>query len=126
MRPMDALTEQQIEEALTSLPGWEFDGEVVTKTYAWGSFREAIDFVNDVADLAEDANHHPDIEVYFDEVVISFRTHSAEAVTDADVRMAGEVEDLASDYEDEFDEDFEDDLDLEDDEGEEEDEDTEA
>ncbi|MBW3562822.1 MAG: 4a-hydroxytetrahydrobiopterin dehydratase [Actinobacteria bacterium] len=112
---MDALTEQQIEEALTSLPGWEFDGEVVTKTYAWASFREAIDFVNDIADLAEDANHHPDIEVYFDEVVISFRTHSAEAVTDADVRMAGEVEDLASDYEDDFeDDDFEDDLELED------------
>lgn len=101
MRPMDALTEQQIEQALTDLPGWEFDGEVITKTYAWGSFRESIDFVNDIADLAEDANHHPDLEIYFDEVVVSFRTHSAEAVTDADVRMAGEVEGLAEEYEDE-------------------------
>ncbi len=97
---MDALTEQQIDEAIADLPGWEYDGEVITKTYAWGSFREAVDFVNDVADLAEDANHHPDIEVYFDEVVISFRTHSADAVTDADVRMAGEVEELASELED--------------------------
>ncbi len=70
MRPMDALTEQQIEQALTDLPGWEFDGEVITKTYVWGSFRESIDFVNDVADLAEDANHHPDLEIYFDERVL--------------------------------------------------------
>lgn len=107
---MDALTEQQIERALVDLPGWEYDGEVITKTYTWGSFRESIDFVNDVADLAEDANHHPDLEVYFDEVVVSFRTHSAEAVTDADVRMAGEVEALASDYEEDLD-----DSDLEDD-----------
>lgn len=109
MRPMDALTEQQIEQALTDLPGWEFDGEVITKTYGWGSFRESIDFVNDVADLAEDANHHPDLEIYFDEVVVSFRTHSAEAVTDADVRMAGEVEGLAEEYEDEDLDDEEDD-----------------
>ncbi len=116
MRPMDALTEQQIEQALADLPGWDFDGEVITKTYTWGSFRDAVDFVNDVADLAEDANHHPDLEIYFDEVVVSFRTHSAEAVTDVDVRMAGEVESLASDDGDDFDdEDFEDDLELDED-----------
>ncbi len=98
---MDALTDEQIQEALGGLPGWEYDGEAVTKTFEWESFRDAIDFVNDIADLAEEANHHPDLEIYFDEVVVSFRTHSAEAVTDADVRMAGEVEGLAEEYEDE-------------------------
>jgi 4a-hydroxytetrahydrobiopterin dehydratase len=91
---MDALSDEQIEEALASLPGWEYDGEAITKTYSWASFRDAIDFVTDVADLAEDENHHPDIEIYFDEVVLSFRTHSADAVTDRDVEMAAEVEDM--------------------------------
>jgi 4a-hydroxytetrahydrobiopterin dehydratase len=106
---MDALTDEQIEDALASLPGWEYDGEAITKSYAWESFRDAIDFVNDVADLAEDENHHPDIEVYFDEVVISFRTHSADSVTSRDVEMAGEVEDMLEEDDDleDFDEDVE-------------------
>ncbi|HEX2028636.1 MAG TPA: 4a-hydroxytetrahydrobiopterin dehydratase [Nitriliruptorales bacterium] len=112
---MEPLTEQQIEEALVTLPGWEYDGEAITKTFGLGSFREAIDFVQDVADLAEEANHHPDLEIYYDEVVVSFRTHSADAVTDNDVRMAAEVESLVSEFEDEalteLDEDFDEDLD---------------
>lgn len=89
---MSALDDEQIEDALAGLPGWEYDGEAITKTYTWESFREAIDFVNDVADLAEDENHHPDLEIYFDEVIISLRTHSADAVTDRDVAVAGEIE----------------------------------
>lgn len=113
---MDALTDSEIQTAIGGLPGWEYDGEAITKTFGWGSFREAIDFVNDVADLAEDENHHPDLEIYFDEVVVSFRTHSADAVTDSDVRMAREVEALASDYEDEEFEDLEEYVDLEEDE----------
>jgi 4a-hydroxytetrahydrobiopterin dehydratase len=111
MPGMDALTEQQITEALGTLPGWEYDGEAISKTYALSSFRDAVDFVNDIADLAEDENHHPDLEIYYDEVVVSFRTHSADAVTDADVRMAAEVEALAAEADDPFDDDFDDEYD---------------
>jgi 4a-hydroxytetrahydrobiopterin dehydratase len=101
---MSSLDDQQIDDALTGLPGWEYDGEAITKTYTWESFRDAIDFVNDIADLAEDENHHPDLEIYFDEVVVSLRTHSADAVTDRDVAVAGEIEAMLD----------EDDLDLDD------------
>lgn len=110
---MDALSEEEIEQALAALPEWEYDGEAVTKTFTWASFRDAIDFVNDVADLAEDENHHPDLEIYFDEVIVSFRTHSADSVTDRDVEMAAEVEDLLAD--DELDDDDDDELDDDDD-----------
>jgi 4a-hydroxytetrahydrobiopterin dehydratase len=89
---MDPLSDEEIQEALATLPDWEYDGEVITKTFAWESFRDAIDFVNDVADLAEEENHHPDLEVYYDEVVVSFRTHSADAVTTRDVDLAQEIE----------------------------------
>ncbi|MFN2557797.1 MAG: 4a-hydroxytetrahydrobiopterin dehydratase [Nitriliruptorales bacterium] len=108
---METLSDQEIEGALAELPGWEFDGEAITKTYALSSFREAIEFINDIADVAEDANHHPDLEIYYDKVVVSFRTHSADAVTDKDVEMAREVEALVTELEvDEFDdgEEFED------------------
>ena len=102
---MSGLSDEEIQAALSSLPDWEFDGEVITKSFAWETFRDAIDFVNDVADVAEDENHHPDIEIYYDEVVVSFRTHSANAVTERDVELAREIEAMLE----------EDDLDLDDD-----------
>lgn len=110
---MEKLSDEQIEESLGDLPGWEYDGEVITKTYPLGSFREAVEFVNDIADVAEEANHHPDLEIYYDEVVVSFRTHSADAVTTNDVEMAREVEALVVE-EDDFDE-VDDDEELDDD-----------
>ncbi len=120
---METLSDQEIEGALAELPGWEFDGEAITKTYALPSFRDAIEFINDIADVAEEANHHPDLEIYYDEVVVSLRTHSLDAVTDNDVRMAAEVESLVTEVdEDDFDDledvdedvdDFDDDFDDE-------------
>ncbi len=102
---MEKLTNEEIQGALGELPGWEYDGEAITKTYALQSFRDAIEFVNDIADVAEEENHHPDLEIYFDEVVVSFRTHSADAVTQRDVAMAREVEALVTELdEEEFDE----------------------
>lgn len=113
---MEKLSDEQIEEALEDLAGWEYDGEVITKTYPLGSFREAIEFVNDIADVAEESNHHPDLEIYFDEVVVSFRTHSEDAVTTNDVEMAKEVESLVVEDDEDYDELDDDDLDEDDDE----------
>lgn len=105
---MEKLTDEDIDRALADLPGWDYDGEAITKTYGLGSFRDAIEFVNDIADLAEEANHHPDLEIYYDEVVVSFRTHSEDAVTDNDVRLAREVETLVVEVEDDDLEDLDD------------------
>lgn len=103
---MSSLDDDQIARALADLPEWEFDGEAITKTYAWASFGDAIEFVNDVAEIAEDLNHHPDLEIYFDEVVVSLRTHSADAVTERDVEVAREIEEMLDldDLDDDLDE----------------------
>lgn len=113
---MEPLDDREIEDGLTDLPGWEYDGEAISRSYEWSSFREAIEFVNDLADLAEDENHHPDLEIYYDEVVVSFRTHSEDAVTDRDLEMAREVEDLVAEFEEDLDDgdDDEDEDDLDD------------
>lgn len=94
---MSRLSDEEIQAALSTLPEWEFDGEAITKSFSWETFRDAIDFVNDVADVAEDENHHPDLEVYYDEVIVSFRTHSADAVTQRDVDLAREIEAMLED-----------------------------
>lgn len=108
---MSALNDAQIRDAIADLPEWEYDGEVITKTYAWESFGDAIEFVNDVADIAEEHDHHPDLEIYYDEVVVSLRTHSADAITERDVEVAREIEEIVAEFDDFDDEDLDDEID---------------
>jgi pterin-4a-carbinolamine dehydratase len=77
------------------LEGWnEVDGKL-EREFKLGSFRDAISFVNRVAELAETENHHPDIEVHYDTVVLRWWTHTAGGVTDRDRELADRSGDLA-------------------------------
>jgi 4a-hydroxytetrahydrobiopterin dehydratase len=68
--------------------GWtEVDG-ALERTWQFGSFPDAIAFVNRVAELAEAENHHPDIAVSYKNVTLRWRTHSADDITDRDRQMA--------------------------------------
>lgn len=86
------LNDEQIQDALIELPEWERDGVRIRKTYIYPSFRDAVDFVNRVAGVAEKFNHHPDIEISFKKVTIKLWTHKCHAITRADVVVAGEIE----------------------------------
>ena len=85
---MSALNDDDIHAALSDMPEWEFDGRHLTRTYQFPSFRAAITFIDGVADEAERADHHPDIENTYDRVTLRLRTHSADAVTDKDLALA--------------------------------------
>ena len=71
----------------------DFDG-ALRRTVTFGSFAEAIAFVNRLADLAERENHHPDIDIRYKTVTISWTTHSAGGVTDRDRELAARTDDL--------------------------------
>lgn len=95
---MALLAQDQIDDALKQLPGWSYTGEAIEKQYKLSDFVDAIDFVNDVAELAEDANHHPDIKISYDEMTITLWTHSEGGVTDKDTGLAREIEETSEDY----------------------------
>ena len=57
----EPLTENQIQEALASLPGWAFADDTIRKTYRFGRFTEAIGLITDMVFALERANHHPDL-----------------------------------------------------------------
>jgi 4a-hydroxytetrahydrobiopterin dehydratase len=65
----------------------EQDG-ALQRTYELPSFREAIAFVGRVADLAEEANHHPDMAVSYRKVTLRWTTHSAGGITERDHELA--------------------------------------
>ena len=79
-------------ERLTDLPGWSREGEAITKTYKLRDFTSAIAFVNDVADIAASANHHPDIDIRWNRVRLTLSTHSAGGLTELDLDVADRIE----------------------------------
>lgn len=93
---MAGLSEDEVRQALASgLPGWRLsDGEIL-KNYAFGSFAEAIAFIDRLAEKAEAANHHPDLSNHYNRVRVALHTWSENAVTEKDLALAREIESLA-------------------------------
>lgn len=86
------LTQDQIRQALTELPGWEFAEDKIQKSFGFGSFKEAFSFLVRVAFEAEAANHHPEIFNVYNRVTLALNTHDAGGkVTEKDVALARAV-----------------------------------
>jgi len=92
---MERLTDEQRREALGRLEDWREEGEAITRTFQFRDFARAIDFVNAVAEMAEDANHHPDIDIRYNKVTISLTTHSAGGLTRSDIELGAGIDNLA-------------------------------
>jgi 4a-hydroxytetrahydrobiopterin dehydratase len=91
----DGLTREQIMHGLRSAKGWAVKDDILSKTFSFASFKEAIDFVNQVAEKAERLDHHPDIDIRYDKVTISLSSHDVGAVTDRDLELAKAIEEDA-------------------------------
>ena len=90
-------TDQEIERALADLPGWKRDGTSMIKVYEFGGFKAAMAFANTVAELAERADHHPDINIQYHKITLTLTSHDAGGVTDRDIRLARQIEAAAKD-----------------------------
>jgi 4a-hydroxytetrahydrobiopterin dehydratase len=88
----DALEPDALHQSLAKLPGWGGTLEGIDKEYVFDDFAGAMRFVNEVADLAEAANHHPDITISWNRVRLTLVTHSAGGVTQADLDLAGRID----------------------------------
>jgi 4a-hydroxytetrahydrobiopterin dehydratase len=90
------LTDAEIAEAIAGLDGWEREGDEIIRKLAVDGFTAAIALVNAVAEAAEAANHHPDIEVQrYRHVTFRLSTHAANAITRRDIDLAAEIDGLA-------------------------------
>ena len=92
---MTKLTGPELKVVLDEMEGWTSLGNVIHRDFTFPGFRAAIRFVNRVADLAEAAGHHPDIEIHYNRVDISLSTHDAGGVTEKDVALAAEIDRVA-------------------------------
>ena len=77
------------------MSGWKREGEALVRELKFDDFAAAMAYVNRVADLAEEVNHHPDILVHgWNHVRLTLTTHSAGALTDNDYEMARKIDEL--------------------------------
>jgi 4a-hydroxytetrahydrobiopterin dehydratase len=92
---MPLLSQQEIEQSLTG-SDWSREGDAIVREWKVADFAAAIAFVNRVAEVAERANHHPDILLHgWNKVRLELSTHSAGGLTGADFALAAEIDGLA-------------------------------
>jgi len=84
-----------IQAALATVPQWQRSGQVIARTYEFNDFPAAMKFVNAVADLAEQAQHHPDIDVRWNKVTLALTTHDAGGLTEKDFALARACDELS-------------------------------
>lgn len=92
----DRLSDIAIQRELGRLPGWSRRGDALVKSYPFASYLAGVDFVHRVAQAAEAANHHPDLDVRYGKVVCTLSTHSAGGITQKDLDLAGTIERLVA------------------------------
>jgi 4a-hydroxytetrahydrobiopterin dehydratase len=91
---MPLLTTAQVTEKLALLPVWQLAGNNIERTIAFADFPAAIAFVNRIADAAEKANHHPDIDIRWNKVRLALSSHDAGGLTERDFKLAGVIDSL--------------------------------
>jgi 4a-hydroxytetrahydrobiopterin dehydratase len=92
---MARLSDEEIEERLSGLDGWERGGDAIRRTFELDDFKGSVDFVNRLTSEAEEMNHHPDLEISWNKVTVAITTHSEGGLTENDFELAGRISRLA-------------------------------
>jgi len=92
---MKKLNAAQIKSALGKIPYWKRKAAIISRTFQFKDFPAAIKFVDAVAGLAEQAWHHPDIDIRWNKVTLTLTTHDAGGLTQKDFDLARQFDQLS-------------------------------
>jgi 4a-hydroxytetrahydrobiopterin dehydratase len=95
-RDRTKLTEAEVQAWMERHPGWALEKGAIQRTFTFQDFRGSMAFVNRVADAAEAADHHPDIDIRYAKVTLALVTHDAGGLTRRDTELAEKAEGLAA------------------------------
>jgi 4a-hydroxytetrahydrobiopterin dehydratase len=91
----DLIKADELKNRLKKIPEWELEKKHIERTFEFDDFTESIDFVNAVAEVSEDEEHHPDIDIRYNKVRLILSTHSKGGLTDLDFSLAERIDTLA-------------------------------
>ena len=92
---MARLSDEEIEQGLAELDGWERAGEAIERTFELDDFKGSVDFVNALTPAAEGMNHNPDLAISWNKVTVTISTHSEGGLTANDFELARRIATLA-------------------------------
>jgi 4a-hydroxytetrahydrobiopterin dehydratase len=90
----DLIPVSDLKNQMKKVPEWETDKKKIERTFEFDDFTAAIDFVNAVAEIAEEQEHHPDIDVRYNHVRLSVHTHNKGGLTELDFQLAERIDTL--------------------------------
>lgn len=91
---MPGLSESEINTRLEGFDGWAYEDGQITRTFSFETFLGGIDFVGRVAQAAEAADHHPDIDIRYSNIKIAVSSHDVGGITERDFRLAAVIDGL--------------------------------
>jgi 4a-hydroxytetrahydrobiopterin dehydratase len=92
----EKMEETEVEKALEKLDGWKFKENKIRKKVEFANFAEALAFVNQVGEIAERLDHHPDIKFGWGYAKIKTTTHDRDGVTDFDIELARQIDEISA------------------------------
>jgi 4a-hydroxytetrahydrobiopterin dehydratase len=92
---MAVLSDDEVQERLGQLDGWERRDDAISRTFQFEDFQGSVDFVNRITPAAEEMNHHPDLEISWNKVTVTLSTHSQGGLTGNDFELAQQITELA-------------------------------
>jgi 4a-hydroxytetrahydrobiopterin dehydratase len=91
----DLIKQGELKERMKKIPEWELEKKHIERTFEFDDFADAVDFVNAVAEVAEEEEHHPDIDIRYNKVHLLLSTHSKGGLTELDFGLAERIDTLA-------------------------------
>ncbi len=90
------LSREELTDRLSEIAGWSFEDEKLVKRFEFSNFAESLAFVNKIGDIAEEADHHPDIKFGWGYAEVATTTHDRDGVTDHDLALAGKINSIGT------------------------------
>lgn len=87
------MTKEEVEKYKTHVLGWAVSGDSkkISREFKFADFKEAMVFVNKIADIAESEGHHPDIHIFYNRVIIELWTHAVNGLSENDFILAAKI-----------------------------------
>ena len=92
--PEEVISAEELDSALKRCPEWEGEGDAITRTIEFEEYMEGIDFVNDLAEIVDEAQHFPEIDIRNLTVTLRLKTEEAGGVTEIDIELASRIDNL--------------------------------
>ena len=92
---MKIMKKSEVLERLSELDNWELHGKVLVKEFKFDGFAQGLDFVNKVGAIAEEQDHHPNVLLSYESVVLELITHSVGKLTEKDFKLATAIDEIS-------------------------------